>query len=225
MQGSLIDIVIVQGTETMSFNIMSSNPSLQQDFPNTTAFALLAGKEFLFLQHFGQSLDRSFGFSDISRNHFLGRIRIFFQEIQQRGFLQSAIFALWSCTLGEVFGFPVDIKKTVFEFIFPLKEQVFKESLQKYGGRGNLLGVVDVIGPHKRIAEIPGVPLERLVVGQKSEFAQIEDSKNCGRSGVPLHERVYLPQPGNEFAGMLYRLLSRQGSSGMKMYMEHNLFS
>ena len=109
---------------------MSSNPSLQQDFPNTTAFALLAGKEFLFLQHFGQSLDRSFGFSDISHNHFLGRIRIFFQEIQQRGFLQSAIFALWSCTLGEVFGFPVDMKKLFLSSFFPLNSR-FSKNLSK----------------------------------------------------------------------------------------------
>lgn len=83
--------------------------------------------------------------------------------------------------------------KTVFEFIFPLKEQVFKESLPKYRGRGNLLGVVVIIGPHKHIAEILGVPLGRLAIGRESEFVQIGDSKDCGSSGVPLHEQVYLP--------------------------------
>ena len=107
-------------------------------------------------------------------------MRILFQKIQHGGFLQSAIFALWSCTLGQilVLGLPVNMAETVFKFILPLIEQIFKESLQKYGSRGNLLSVVVVIGPNKCIAEIPRVTLERLVVGRKSEFAQIEDGKD-----------------------------------------------
>lgn len=80
--------------------------------------------------------------------------------------------------MRQILGFPQYVAEAVFKFIFSMEKQIFKESFQKYGSRGNLLSVVVVIGPNKCIAEIPGVTFERLVVGRKSEFAQIEDSKD-----------------------------------------------
>lgn len=93
--------------------------------------------------------------------------------------------------------------KAVLELVLTVKDQVFKEAFQIDRCRGNPKRIVVVIRPDQSIPEIPGVFLERLVADLESELAEVKDGENGCRPGVALHERMDLPESGDELADVL----------------------
>lgn len=103
---------------------------LMLDFPYAVAFPVFADKQPLLLKGFGYILYRLYRLPDCFCHHDLCGVWVLCQEFQNCDFLQSAVFALWTCTLGGLLFFPKDVAEPVFEFILLLKDQVLKETLQ-----------------------------------------------------------------------------------------------
>ena len=78
------------------------------------------------------------------------------------------------------------------------KQQIPEETLKRLEGLADALQRILIARPHESVAKIPGIFLEHVIRHLEPEFLQILDREHGGRAGVPLAERVYPPNSGDE---------------------------
>ena len=86
----------------------------------------------------------------------------------------------------------------IFQFMLRAEQKVFKESFQKLTCSMNSFLQIVVVGADKRVAEVPGVCGEHVVVHRKAEGLQIFHDEDRGRACVSLAEGMDLPDAGRK---------------------------
>ena len=103
-----------------------------------------------------------------------------------RGYLMGA------CRGGKFF-WRINEHITVAQLVLFAHQQVSEELFQESGVTLNPLGYILVIGPYKRIPEIPRMHGKQVIGNVEPDGRQILNGENNCRSRVPFSERMYLP--------------------------------
>ena len=98
----------------------------------------------------------------------------------------------------------------IFQFMLRAEEQVFKKHFEILARGVNAFLQIVVVGADKRVAEVPGVRGEHIVVHREAESLQILYDENRGRTRVALAEGMDLPDAGRKLCHVLDRFRNRK---------------
>ena len=104
----------------------------------------------------------------------------------------------------------INVHITVFEFVVCAEQEICEKQFQKLCCGMNALLQIIIVCPDQRVAEIPRVFAERIVIDAESEGFHIFNHKHGGGTGVSLTEGVNLPNIRCKLCKVLYRCFNRQ---------------
>ena len=104
----------------------------------------------------------------------------------------------------------IDQHKAVLKLVLRSGKQIAEKTLQKLGIGFDALLDVAVIRPDQRVAEVPRMLAEELIIHREAHREQIFDREDRRGAGVAFAKHVDLPNAGNEFRNMRDNLRERQ---------------
>ena len=98
----------------------------------------------------------------------------------------------------------------ILQFMLRAEEQVFKKHFEILARGVNPFLQIVVVGANKRVAEVPGVGGEHIVVHREAEGLQVFHDEDRGRARVSLAEGMDLPDAGRKLCHVLDRFRDRK---------------